>query len=127
LGTCFLCYLWLTRRAAGDDVAVSANGTFAGVVGDLPFVASGPALPELMAENDRRSGVDLMADVVDTADAGVELFTKTRADLEFDDALRVATDLAPVPAAVVAFGLDERTVCAWLHKAGAHAALLHVR
>jgi len=31
----------------------------------------------------------------------------------------------PIPAIVVAFGLDERTVRAWLHKAGAHAALLH--
>jgi len=28
---------------------------------------------------------------------------------------------------VAAFGLDERTVRAWLHKAGAHAALLHDR
>jgi transposase-like protein/IS1 family transposase len=33
----------------------------------------------------------------------------------------------PMPAIVAAFGLDERTVCAWLHKAGAHAALLHDR
>jgi len=82
-------------RAAGDDVVVSANGTFAGVVGDLPFVASGPSLPELMAENDRRTGINLMADVVDTADAGVDLFTRTQADLAFDDALRVAADLAP--------------------------------
>ncbi len=31
----------------------------------------------------------------------------------------------PVAAVVAAFGLDERTVRAWLHKAGAHAALLH--
>ncbi len=31
----------------------------------------------------------------------------------------------PLPAIVAAFGLDERTVRAWLHKAGAHAALLH--
>ncbi len=31
----------------------------------------------------------------------------------------------PIAAIVVAFGLDERTVRAWLHKAGAHAALLH--
>ncbi len=31
----------------------------------------------------------------------------------------------PIPAIVAAFGLDERTVRAWLHKAGAHAALLH--
>ena len=28
----------------------------------------------------------------------------------------------PIPAIVAAFALDERTVCAWLHKAGAHAA-----
>ncbi len=33
----------------------------------------------------------------------------------------------PIAAIVVAFGLDERTVRAWLHKAGAHAALLHDR
>lgn len=33
----------------------------------------------------------------------------------------------PIPAIVAAFGLDERTVRAWLHKAGAHAALLHER
>jgi transposase-like protein len=33
----------------------------------------------------------------------------------------------PIPAIVAAFGLDERTVRAWLHKAGAHAALLHDR
>ncbi len=31
----------------------------------------------------------------------------------------------PIPAVVAAFRLDERTVCAWLHKVGAHAALLH--
>jgi len=31
----------------------------------------------------------------------------------------------PIPAIVVAFGLDERTVRVWLRKAGAHAALLH--
>jgi len=31
----------------------------------------------------------------------------------------------PIPAIVAAFGLDERTVRAWLHKAGAHATLLH--
>lgn len=31
----------------------------------------------------------------------------------------------PVAAVVAAFGLDERTVRTWLHKAGAHAALLH--
>ena len=33
----------------------------------------------------------------------------------------------PIPAIVAAFALDERTVRAWLHKAGAHAALLHDR
>ena len=33
----------------------------------------------------------------------------------------------PIPAIVAAFGVDERTVRAWLHKAGAHAALLHER
>jgi len=31
----------------------------------------------------------------------------------------------PSAAIVAAFGVDERTVRAWLHKAGAHAALLH--
>jgi transposase-like protein/IS1 family transposase len=31
----------------------------------------------------------------------------------------------PISAVVAAFGLDERTVRAWLHKAGAHAARLH--
>jgi transposase-like protein len=33
----------------------------------------------------------------------------------------------PIPAIVAAFGLDERTVRAWLHTAGAHAAILHER
>jgi transposase-like protein len=33
----------------------------------------------------------------------------------------------PIPAVVAAFTLDERTVRAWLHKAGAHAATLHER
>jgi len=33
----------------------------------------------------------------------------------------------PIPAIVAAFALDARTVRAWLHKAGAHAALLHDR
>ena len=33
----------------------------------------------------------------------------------------------PIPAIVAAVGLDERTVRAWLHKAGTHAALLHDR
>ncbi len=31
----------------------------------------------------------------------------------------------PVPAIVAAFGLDERTVAAWLHRAGGHAARVH--
>src|SRR4051794_28550828 len=31
----------------------------------------------------------------------------------------------PIPAVVAAFGLDERTVRAWLHKAGTHAGRLH--
>ena len=31
----------------------------------------------------------------------------------------------PVPAIVVAFGLDERTVKSWLHKAGSHAQRVH--
>lgn len=31
----------------------------------------------------------------------------------------------PIPAIVAGFALDERTVRAWLHKAGAHAAALH--
>ncbi len=31
----------------------------------------------------------------------------------------------PPPAIVAAFGLDERTVTAWLHRAGAHCAALH--
>ncbi|GAC1406734.1 MAG: hypothetical protein NVSMB65_21530 [Chloroflexota bacterium] len=31
----------------------------------------------------------------------------------------------PIPAVVAAFGFDERTVRAWLHKAGAHAVCLH--
>jgi hypothetical protein len=33
----------------------------------------------------------------------------------------------PIPAIVAAFALDERTVCAWRHKAGAPAATLHDR
>lgn len=82
-------------HAAGDDVLVSTNATFASVVGNLPFLSSGLSLPELMAENDRRTGVDLMADVADTVDAGVELFTRTRVELDFERALRVAADFAP--------------------------------
>ena len=31
----------------------------------------------------------------------------------------------PTPAIVAAFGLDERTVAAWLHRAGGHAARVH--
>jgi len=31
----------------------------------------------------------------------------------------------PTPAIVAAFGLDERTVAAWLHRAGSHAARVH--
>jgi transposase-like protein len=31
----------------------------------------------------------------------------------------------PIPAIVAAFGLDERTVRGWLHRAGAHGAALH--
>lgn len=46
-------------HAAGDDVLVSTNATFASVVGSPPFLSSGLSLPELMAENDRRTGVDL--------------------------------------------------------------------
>jgi len=81
--------------AAGDDVLVSTHAAFGSAVGNLPFLPSGLALAELMAENDRRTGVDLLGDVVETADAGVELFTKTRVDLEFEQALRVAAEFGP--------------------------------
>jgi hypothetical protein len=48
--------LRLARRPANVTVAASAD--MAGVAPDLPFVASGPTVEEIFAENIRRTGVD---------------------------------------------------------------------
>jgi UDP:flavonoid glycosyltransferase YjiC (YdhE family) len=74
--------------AAGDEVVVVASEALHGTGDGLAMRALGPSLPDLLAENDRRSGQDALgyrSDGSDLLDATVALFTTTRADMAFDE------------------------------------------
>ena len=81
---------------AGDQVLISAHADQAPLVGQLPFRATGPSLPELLAESERRTNVSLRDnDVVTSQKAGVAMFTALRAELSLGGCLEVARDFAP--------------------------------
>ncbi|WP_033339259.1 glycosyltransferase [Catenuloplanes japonicus] len=88
--------------AAGDDVVIATHGDLHGAADGLPTREFGPSLPALMAENDARSGQDVLGYRNDRSDeapdllaATVALFTTTYADLAFDEMLKIATDERP--------------------------------
>src|SRR5881394_3514525 len=84
--------------AAGDEVVVVASEELHGADHELAMRALGPSLPDLLAENDRRHGQDVLgyrSDSSDLLDATVALFTTTRADLTFDRLCELAADERP--------------------------------
>ncbi|GAB7041429.1 MULTISPECIES: glycosyltransferase [Catenuloplanes] len=79
--------------AAGDTVLVATHETL-----HAATRAFGPPLPALLAENESRSGADVLAYRTDSArllDANVALFTTTYADLAFDELLSLAETERP--------------------------------
>jgi transposase-like protein len=56
---------------------------------------------------------------------GTSLYRVKKASELFVLVVTLLSHGCPVPAIVVAFGLDERTVKRWLHKAGTHAQQVH--
>jgi len=56
---------------------------------------------------------------------GTSLYRVKKASELFVLVVTLLSHGCPVPAIVVAFGLDERTVKSWLHKAGQHAQQVH--
>lgn len=84
--------------AAGDEVVVVASKELHGVGDGLAMCALGPSLPDLLAENDRRSGQDVLgyrSDSSDLLDATVALFTTTRADMAFDELCELVANERP--------------------------------
>ena len=56
---------------------------------------------------------------------GTSLYRVKKASDLFVLVVTLLSHGCPVPAIVIAFGLDERTVKSWLHKAGTHAQQVH--
>ena len=84
--------------AAGDDVIIAAGPELHAMVDGLTVRPLGPSLPALMAENQARSGEDVMGyrvDGADLLDTTVALFTTTRADLSLDELCELATEQRP--------------------------------
>jgi UDP:flavonoid glycosyltransferase YjiC (YdhE family) len=82
----------------GDEVVVVASDDLHAAVDGLSTRTLGPSLPDLLAENNRRSGEDVMryrSDSSDLITATVNLFTTTRADMSFEALCDIATDERP--------------------------------
>lgn len=79
--------------AAGDDVVVATSQDLRPTGDGLTTRAVRPSMPELLAENTRRSGQDVLeyqSDSSNLIDEVVALFTTTRADMTFDELREVA-------------------------------------
>ena len=59
------------------------------------------------------------------ASSGTPFYRPHKDQSLFVCVLTLLTHGCPLPAVVAAFGLDERTVADWQHKAGAHCAAVH--
>ncbi|MDH6627566.1 UDP:flavonoid glycosyltransferase YjiC (YdhE family) [Streptomyces sp. LBL] len=84
--------------AAGDEVVIAAPKDLHQAVDGLTTRVLGPSLPDILAENDRRSGEDVLGYRSDSSrllDATVAMFTTTRADMAFDELCAIATDERP--------------------------------
>lgn len=84
--------------AAGDEVVIATAEELHATDDDLTMRTLRPSLPDLLAENDRRSGQDVLgyrSDSSDLLDATVALFTTTRADLAFDDLCELVANERP--------------------------------
>ncbi len=85
-------------EAAGDEVVVAASDELHGTADGLTMRALGPSLREILAENDRRTGRDVLAYRTDSSGLLAEtvaLFTTTYADMAFDELCDIATDERP--------------------------------
>jgi UDP:flavonoid glycosyltransferase YjiC (YdhE family) len=83
---------------SGDEVVVVVSKELHGTVEGLAVRALGPSLPDLLSENDRRSGQDVLgyrSDSSDLLDATIALFTTTRADLAFDELCELVANERP--------------------------------
>lgn len=79
--------------AAGDEVIVVASEELHGTDDGLAMRALKPSLPDILAENGRRYGQDVVGYRVDNSaliEETVALFTTTRADLALDELCRLA-------------------------------------
>lgn len=90
----------LARAAAasGDEVVVVAGRELHGTDDGLTMRDLEPPLAEILAENGRRSGQDVLgyrSDASALLDETVALFTTTRADLSFDELCDVAASERP--------------------------------
>jgi len=87
--------------AAGDEVLIAAHASLHAAADGLPVRGAGPALADLIAENETRFRRDVLQyrsdgdDGNDVLAATVALFTTTYADVAFDDLVRVVTDVRP--------------------------------
>ena len=88
--------------AAGDELVIAAHSDLHGAAPGLTMRAAGPALAELIAENQTRFAQDVLdyrsdgdAGEMDLLAATVALFTTTYADLAFDDVLALVADERP--------------------------------
>ncbi|WP_410604692.1 glycosyltransferase [Amycolatopsis sp. lyj-90] len=84
--------------AAGDEAVVVASEELRGTVDDLAMRALRTSLPDLLDENERRSGGDVRGFRSDSdalLDATVALFTTTRADLAFDELCELVVNERP--------------------------------
>jgi UDP:flavonoid glycosyltransferase YjiC (YdhE family) len=89
----------LVRAAAtaGDEVVIAASKELHATADGLPVRALGPSLPDLIGENERRFGQDVMRFTTDNRDqrlldSVVALFTTTRADMAYDELCALAAD-----------------------------------
>ncbi|MDR7280127.1 glycosyltransferase [Catenuloplanes atrovinosus] len=90
----------LAEAAAADgaSVVIATHESLHGTAPHLTTRAFGPALPALLAENETRSGEDVLGYRSDSdrmLDSTVALFTTTYADLAFDELLRIAETERP--------------------------------
>lgn len=83
---------------AGDEVVVVAAEELRATADGLTTRALGPSLPALLAENERRSGQDVLgyrSDDSGLLDETVALFTTTRADMAFEALCDLVADEQP--------------------------------
>ena len=87
-------------HAAGDDVVILAAGELRPLVGDLAFRELPPGIEGLLARNQELTSDDVMGfQIDDPADrflaSTIAMFSSTRVDTSFDEAVRITAEEAP--------------------------------